>query len=143
MDVQRKEFENNATIKIHKEWANCIDTFGLARAKQWADSYRENAKEVILGGISFYKWCAELAKEDPTYTGPRLIKSSIAKMRKKFPKGTIVKVINGDHLEGIPVGAVVEVRWLDDIGMIHVVHEGCKKVISCNEKELEIIEKSA
>ena len=48
------------------------------------------------------------------------IDKELTALRKKYPTGTIVKLISMNDVQSPPVGTIGEVTLIDDMGSIHV-----------------------
>ncbi len=44
----------------------------------------------------------------------------LAMLRKKYPTGTMVRLISMDDKQAPPVGTIGEVQFIDDAGSVHV-----------------------
>ena len=49
-----------------------------------------------------------------------LTSKEVEELRKRYPKGTRVRLIRMDDVQAPPVGCMGTVRLVDDIGTIHV-----------------------
>jgi hypothetical protein len=49
-----------------------------------------------------------------------LTRKEVEELRKRYPKGTRIKLIHMDDVQTPPSGCMGTVRFVDDIGTIHV-----------------------
>jgi len=124
MTVDEKNLYNKTTFIIDDDWVKCIDKFGITRTKEYAASYRENARSLVLRGVSFKDWCVEQAHNDPTFTEESISCKARRANTSTYPKGTKIRVIEGKEDMTPPTGAICEVRYIDYMGIIHVNFEG-------------------
>ena len=69
-----------------------------------------------------------------------LTKMIVEKMRKRYPSGTRVRLIRMDDIQAPPAGCMGTVRFVDDIGTVHVSWDnGSSLGIVYGVDEIEII----
>ena len=69
-----------------------------------------------------------------------LTRKEIEVLRKLYPKGTRVRLINMEDMQAPPAGCMGTVRMVDDIGTIHVSWDnGSSLGVVYGEDEIEIV----
>ena len=69
-----------------------------------------------------------------------LTKMIVEEMRKRYPSGTRVRLIRMDDIQAPPAGCMGTVRFVDDIGTVHVSWDnGSSLGIVYGVDEIEII----
>lgn len=115
-----REYENKATFAINRDWSYAVDTFGRIRAKEYADEYRQRAKYVYDNNITFADWCLTRAKDDATYTGPAVRGDLQTQVKRMFPKGCKIRIIEEREGHTPPAGEICSVKSVDRWGFVHI-----------------------
>ena len=69
------------------------------------------------------------------------MKQDIEELRKKYPKGTKIKLIKMNDIQAPPTGTKGTVDYIDDIGTIHMIWEtGSTLGLVEGEDEFRIME---
>ena len=71
-----------------------------------------------------------------------ITRQEVEELRKQYTTGTVVKLVRMDDIQAPPTGTIGTVRYVDDIGTIHVSWEtGSSLGVVYGMDKIEIVQK--